>query len=322
MIFLVPCAISYYLFLMRERRKYPAKISEHWRCFQAAGYNDTICDETKDCTFVTGSALDLCVDLPGESESIWSDGNRSCAEYANVSSSSDEDLCRTQGAVDFNGEGAARSKCCVCGGGQTGIVNVTDVNLPDADDHDQTRWTLILSAAERSLNGSGLASLGRPLRAFRLAKNSRSQAYRYIFPDGTAVEASGGEYLYDRFGHSRTITRIQSPVPHCAGSNQTSEQTPLRDSESGEISVAHVLFIGGPLALLLFKVWLRVVLVPHLCSEADWLLVKPLSELLVEHGWFVQLNYVGNGKRVQPPRGLKRETCKPAWIWLEFTAHR
>ena len=60
-----------------------------------------------------------CTDLPGASGQVWFDGTNGCAEYAA------NDFCPLYGHVDYNGEGSANERCCVCGGGSVGYE--TDV---------------------------------------------------------------------------------------------------------------------------------------------------------------------------------------------------
>ena len=62
-----------------------------------------------------------CTDMPGASSGqMWFDGTNGCAEYA------DNDFCPLYGHVDYNGEGRANERCCVCGGGIAG--HATAVN--------------------------------------------------------------------------------------------------------------------------------------------------------------------------------------------------
>jgi len=89
----------------------------------AAYSADTWCDKygitdfngegkAKDKCCVCGGGR-RCTDLPGEtSGTTWFDGNNGCGAY------SADTWCDKYGITDFNGEGKAKDKCCVCGGGR------------------------------------------------------------------------------------------------------------------------------------------------------------------------------------------------------------
>merc|ERR1712187_1048061 len=55
----------------------------------------------------------VCSDLPGsQSAQAWSDSTHGCMEYGKH-----EGWCDKYGVWDYNGNGAAKTHCCVCGGG-------------------------------------------------------------------------------------------------------------------------------------------------------------------------------------------------------------
>ena len=67
-----------------------------------------------DAVAIAKQGISDCVDLMGTLSGVdWSDGKNGCVEYING-----DDWCNKFGRKDYNGEGKAMDKCCVCGGGQ------------------------------------------------------------------------------------------------------------------------------------------------------------------------------------------------------------
>lgn len=86
-------------------------------CWSSVGQNPCTGCVSFDLYMAFGASRirDGCTDLPGDiSGDVWHDGWHGCDEYAQGDS-----WCDLYGDDDVNGEGAAKNKCCFCGGGST-----------------------------------------------------------------------------------------------------------------------------------------------------------------------------------------------------------
>lgn len=168
--------------------------------------------------YVTGSA---CADLPGElSGTTWSDGNNACQQYADA-----EEValgwCDLSGDTDFNGEGKAKDKCCVCGGGELDAAVFESINGISVT---RDGMSVLVTDAHRiksvKLATGEVTVLAGSKTGTRGSSDGYGEAATFSDPAGIAVTANGDTVIIvDSANHIiRALTIATGEVRTLAGS--------------------------------------------------------------------------------------------------------